>query len=116
MQYCIQFNAHVSWEGRSNGLPSVLKSFLIYDGDDTKAINDLIEVQSGAFVRSQAFFTQREQGQLIDLRATPSDRMLVPLRWIVKIDVSLHPLTAELPETDEHGVQRLKNGEEPLKN
>ncbi len=116
MQYVIQFNGHISWEGQSNGLPSVIRAFLIFDGDDRNAINNLIESQSSAFIRSQAFYAQKDQGQIVDLRVTPSDRMLVPFCWIVKIDVDLFPLTAELPEADEHGVQRLKNGEEPLKN
>lgn len=116
MQYCVQFNGHISWEGQSNGLPPVIKAFLIFVGDDRHALNNMIEVQSAAFLRSQAFYAQKDQGQIIDLRQVPSDRMLVPFHWIVKIDVELFLMPVELPEADESGIQRLKDGTEPLKN
>ena len=114
-QYVIRFTGHVSWDGQVNGLPKEIYAFLIFEGDDRNAINALIESQSTAFVRSQVMLVQREQGKIIDLRQTPADRMLVPMRWIVNIECDIHPMIGELSVADEHGVERLKNGEQPVK-
>jgi hypothetical protein len=77
----------------------------------TKAIN----AQTAAFVSAQAMSVQRDQGQIIDLNQMPQDRMLVPMNWIVCIDVSVFPLGGEISKPDEEGVERLANGEEPVK-
>jgi len=116
MQHCIRFNGHISWEGQSNGLPATIHAFLVVDGNNSAAINELIESQLRASIGSQSFCCQKDQGQIIDLRTVPSDRMLVPFHWITRIDVDLFPLPVELSEADEVGVQRLKDGTEPLKN
>lgn len=115
-QYLIRFNGHISWEGQSNGLPSVIFAFLIFEGDDTNFINQLIETQTAAFLRSNAMYVQRDQGKIVDLRQTPQDRMVVPLHWITNITVDIKRLIGELSEADEAGVERLKDGKKPLKN
>jgi hypothetical protein len=115
MQTVIRLNGHVSWDGQMNGLPKTIYAYMIYLGDDTKGINDLIEAQSGAFIRSQAMFVQKDQGQIIDIRQTPAERMLVPLKWIVSIDADVIPITGELSTPDENGVERLIDGSEPVK-
>lgn len=115
MQHVIRFNAHISWEGQSNGLPKTLYAFIIFDGNDRAAINDIIEKQSGGFLRMGAFFCQKDQGSIIDLLRVPQERMLVPMRWITHLDVDVLPMVGELPMADEHGVERLSNGTEPLK-
>lgn len=114
-QYVIRFTGKISWDGQANGLPPEIYGFLIFEGDDTSAINALIESQASAFVRSQVMLVQRDQGKIIDLRQTPQDRMLVPMRWIVNIRADVHLMVGELSVTDEQGVERLKNGEEPVK-
>lgn len=114
-QYVIRFTGKISWEGQANGLPPEIYAFLIYEGDDSKVINELLEQQSGAFIRMQAMAVQRDQGTPIDLRQTPADRMVVPFRWIVSLTTDIHRMTEELSLADEDGVERLSNGEEPKK-
>jgi hypothetical protein len=99
-----------------NGLPEEIFAYLIFDGNEKKVIDDLIDLQTSAFIRSQAMFVQRDQGAIIDLRQTPADRMLVPMHWIVNITADVIPMTGELTYPDENGVERLSNGEEPVKN
>jgi len=115
MQHVIRFNGRISWEGQANGLPETIYAFLIFDGDDSKKMNELIESQSLAFVRSQCMIVQRDQGKVIDLRQTPQDRMLVPMHWIVNIAVDINPMVGELSQADETGVERFKDGTEPVK-
>ena len=114
-QHVIRFNGHITWEGRSNGLPEVIYAFLILENADEKFINEMIENQSGAFIRCQAMHVQRDQGAIVDLRLTPKDRMLVPFHSISFINVEVFPLVGELSAPDERGIERLSDGKEPLK-
>lgn len=114
-QYVIRFTGKVSWDGQANGLPPEIYGFIIFEGDDSKAINALIEIQASIFIRNQCMLVQRDQGKIIDMNQTPADRMLVPMRWIVSITVGIHLMTGELPQRDEEGVERLKDGTEPVK-
>ncbi len=115
MNYIIRFTGKISWEGQSNGLPKEIYAFLIFDGYDRELFNKTIENQVGQFTRIQAMVVQKDQGQVIDLRQLPQERMLVPFKWIVSIYAEVHNLTGELPEADHEGVERLKDGSEPLK-
>ena|SRR5713226_150509 len=115
MNHVIRFNGHITWEGRSNGLPEVIYAFIITEGADATFITKVIEDQSRAFIVSQAMYVQREQGKIIDIRQTPQDRTLVPFHNIAFIDVSVFPMTGELSTPDEAGVERLTNGKEPVK-
>ena len=112
-QYVIRLNAKISWEGRENGLPEYLYAYIMYDGDQAAAINDIIEKQAGAFIRMQAFACQKDQGSVIDLAQCPAERRLVPFKWIVDITSDVHKMVGGLPHPDEFGVERLTNGEEP---
>lgn len=114
-QYVIKFIADISWEGRSNGLPEAVLAYLIYEGDDSKAIVGLIEWQMNQFTQAQMMYVQRDQGQIIDLRAVPQDRVGIPFRWIVKFSVEVKKLGAEMPMPDESGVERFSDGSEPAK-
>jgi len=114
-QYVIRFNAKISWEGQSNGLPPVIYSYVIYEGDDSSTINKIIEDQAAVFIRCQCMAAQKDQGSLIDLRQTPQERMLVPFRWIVTITTDVIKMVGEMSDPDEHGVERLDDGSEPLK-
>ncbi len=111
----IRFNGHITWEGRSNGLPELIYAFLILENADQAFISKMIEDQSRAFINSQAMYVQRDQGAIIDLRMTPQDRMLVPFHNIAHIDADVLPMTGELSAPDEAGVERLSSGKEPLK-
>lgn len=117
-QYAIQFIGKVSWEGQSNGLPPEISAYLVVESEGGAAekpfITDVIEKQVTAFFKWGAMFVQRDQGQIVDLRQTPQDRIAVPLRWIVSLSVKLHALGAELPNADENGVERLKDGSKAL--
>ena len=119
MQYVIRFTGKVSWEGQANGLPEEIYAFLIFDSEgkegESATINHLIETQAAAFVRSQAMLVQRDQGKTVDIRQTPADRMLVPMRWIVNILVDVHNIIGELSQADEQGTEKLKDGKEPVK-
>lgn len=121
MQYLLTFVGKISWEGRQNDLPEEIYAFLIYDENGAPAetttpnINKLIEDQMVAFLKAQGMFVQRDQGQVIDLRVTPQDRMYVPFRWVVHLRVTLKPLAVELSNPDEHGVERMKDGSVPTK-
>lgn len=114
-QYVIRFTGKISWEGQSNGLPPEIYAFLIFEGNDNAAINRLIESQFDAFVRIQGMAVQKEQGKIIDIRQTPADRMFVPMRWIVHINIGIHRLVGELSQPDEQKVERLADGSEPQK-
>lgn len=115
MQHVIRFNADVSWEGQSNGLPKTLHAFVIFEGDDSAAINDIVERQSGAFLKVGAFFCQKDQGSIIDMRQVPQERMLIPMQWITRLTVDVTAMVGELSMPDKDGVERLANGEEPQK-
>lgn len=112
----LRFNGHITWGGQTNGLPPTIFAFLITQDLDMATITKLIEEQSGAFIRSQAMYVQRDQGQIIDIRFKPQDRMLVPFHNIAFITVDLVNMAGELSEADEEGVERLPDGSEPLKN
>ena len=114
MQHVIRFNGHITWEGQANGLPPVIWAFLVVDGANDQFIVEQIEIQTAAFLRSQAMFVQREQGKVIDLRLTPAGRMVVPFHEIAYIDVDVLPLIGEL-SYEEDGVEKLSDGAEPVK-
>ena len=113
-QYALKFTGKISWEGQSNGLPAEIYAYILIESEggpsEKPFIDSTIEQQSMAFIRMQAMAVQRDQGAMIDLRQTPAERILVPFRWIVSIGTSIHRLGAEMPETDENGAQRLKDG------
>lgn len=115
-QIIIRFVGKISWEGRSNGLPEKIYAFLIFPGAAERqfVINE-IEKQSQAFAIGGGMSVQKDQGQIIDMRALPEDRIFVPMHWIAFIGVERHSLTNELSWADEHGVERFANGEEPPK-
>jgi hypothetical protein len=115
MQTVIRFNGHITWEGQSNGLPETIYAYLVSDGLDDDAILQLMENQLRQFVGSQMMSVQKDQGSLIDLRKTPQGRMAVPFHMIAYIDVDVIPMTGELPNPDEDGVERLEDGTEPVK-
>jgi hypothetical protein len=115
MDHAIRFNGHISTDGQANGLPPVIYAFLLMKGYDAKMYDEAIEAQAGAFVRMQAMICQRDQGALIDIMKMPADRMIVPMKWIVKMDVSIFPMTGEMTMPDTDGVERLENGDEPVK-
>ena len=113
--YIIDFVAKTSWEGRINGLPNELHAYLLFDGYNRKAFDDAIEAQTAVFLKVNAFFCQSDQGQVIDLRQMPQDRMLVPIRWIVDMKVRVINVVGEISQADEQGVERLADGSEPKK-
>lgn len=115
MQHVIRFSGHINWQGRSSGLPETIYAFLILEDATADFISKMVEDQTAAFVRSQSMYVQREQGKMIDLRVTPQDRMLVPFHNIAFISVDVQPLIGELSAADHEGVERLSNGEEPVK-
>ncbi len=119
-QYALKFTGKISWEGQSNGLPPEIYAYVILEGEggpqEKVFIDQTIEQQVMAFVRMQTMVVQRNQGEMIDLKQTPADRILVPFKWIVNISASIHPLGAELTNANEAGVELLRNGETPLKN
>ena len=116
-QYALKFTGKISWEGRMNGLPDEIYAYIMVETDgglgEKAFIDGTIEQQSMAFIRMQAMAVQRDQGSMIDLRQTPADRILVPFRWIVSISTSIHRFGEEMPEPDENGAQRLKDGSTP---
>jgi hypothetical protein len=115
MTHLIKITGKISWDGQANGLPPEIFAFLLFTEYDKKLFNDTIEGQVGQFIKYQGMAVQQDQGQIIDIREMPQDRMWVPMKWIVKIIPTIHQLTGELPEADEHGVERLVDGSEPVK-
>ena len=116
-QYALKFTGKISWEGQTNGLPSEIYAYIILEGEggaqEKAFIDQTIENQVMAFVRMQAMVVQRNQGEMIDLKQTPADRILVPFKWIVDISASIHKLGAELSNPDVDGVERLDDGMTP---
>jgi hypothetical protein len=115
MQTLIRFNGHITWAGQSNGLPPLIQAFVILEDPITEFINQMVEQTVGLFTRNQCMFVQREQGKPIDVRLTPAGRMGVPFHNIAYIEVDVLPITGELTRADEEGMERLSNGEEPVK-
>lgn len=115
-QMVIRFNGHITWAGRANGLPEIIYAFLIVQDAKMEMVNELIENQQGAFIRSQAMYVQREQGKIIDLRFHAHERMVVPFHNIALMTVDLINMDGTVSEPDENGVERLSDGSKPLKN
>lgn len=115
MQTVIRFNGHITWEGQTNGLPETIYAYLISDGLDDDAILQLMADQLRQFVSCQMMSVQKDQGSLIDLRKTPQGRMAVPFHMIAYIDADVIPMAGELSNADEDGIEKLSNGEEPVK-
>lgn len=114
--YIVRFNAKISWEGRINGLPETIYAYLMFDQYDEKICNQVMENELAKFIHSRGMAAQKDQGQVIDLRQFPQDRMFVPMQWIVHITVDAFNLGADLSLPDEAGVERLPDGNEPPKN
>ena len=119
-QYALKFTGKISWEGQSNGLPPEIYAYVILEGaggpQEKSFIDQTIETQAAAFMRSQAMYVQRNQGEIIDIRQTPSERILVPFKWIVSISATLHVLGAELSQPDGEGKEILRDGSTPRLN
>jgi hypothetical protein len=115
MNYVLRFTGNISWEGQSNGLPPKLYAFLIFEGYQREMFNDAMEKQLRAFIAAQGMAAQREQGKVIDVRQVPQDRIFVPMRWIVSLEVDVVNMTGELSNPDGEGVERLNDGSEPVK-
>lgn len=119
-QYALKFTGQISWEGQTNGLPSEIYAYVIVEGEggaqEKAFIDSIIEQQGAAFIKAQAMVVQRNQGEMIDFRQTPADRLLVPFKWIVSIRSSIHRLGEELSGPDDEGIERFKSGQIPLKN
>ena len=116
-QFVVRFKGRISWEGRANGLPDEIYSFLIFPtGYDRGVMDKAINEQSTSFARNQGMVAQRDQGQIIDMRQMPGDQMFVPMQWIVSITVDAFQLGEELSMPDEKGVERKADGNEPLTN
>jgi hypothetical protein len=117
-QYALKFTGRISWEGQTNGLPPEIYAYIILESEggagEKPFIDQTIESQVMAFVRMQAMAVQRNQGDMIDLRQTPADRILVPFKWVVDISASVHKLGAEVTDPDAEGVERLNDGSTPL--
>ena len=114
-QVVIRFNGHISWEGQRNGLPETIFAYIIVQDAEMSIVNKLIEEQSGAFIRSQAMYVQKNQGEIIDLRYHAHQRMLVPFHNVICITVDLINMDGTFSEPDADGVERLSNGKEPIK-
>jgi hypothetical protein len=112
----IRFNGHTTRRAQvDDDLPPVIFAFLILENANAKFINEMVESQSSAFIRSQAMYVQSDQGATIDIRLTPQDRMLVPFHNIAFINVDILPITGEISMPDKAGVERLSDGSEPTK-
>ena len=102
-----------------NGLPEVIDGFLLFDDAGASeqqfrnVVNIALDNQMKEFTSAQGMYVQRDQGQVLDLRKTPQDRMFVPFKWIVSIVPALTRLTGELSQTDETGKEILANGSVP---
>jgi hypothetical protein len=116
LQHVIKITARISWEGRTNGLPEEVSSYVIYTGENPADIGGIIEAEIGTFARYQMMFAQRDQGQIIDLHMTPQDRIGIPFRWIVNFYITVTKLGAELSEANEEGVEVFQDGSKPRVN
>jgi hypothetical protein len=113
-QYLIRFNGHISWEGRSNGLPETIYSSVVYDGE----VNGMLEAvaqQSKRACGMGGMMVEKEPGKLTEVGKISTNVMFVPMHWIVSMDVSILRLNGEMPLPDEQGIERLKDGSTPTK-
>jgi hypothetical protein len=113
----LRFTAKISWEGRQNGLPEEIYSFVFYDARMSPSdIAKLVEGQLAVYRNLGGIPVEQDQGQIIDLQASLADRILVPMQWIVYIHPRIMPISGPTPLRDEEGVERLPNGKEAPKN
>jgi hypothetical protein len=116
LQHVIKITAHISWEGRANGLPEEVSAYVIYTGENPADVNAIIEAEISTFARYQMMFVQRDQGQVIDIRLTPQDRIGIPFHWIVNFSITVSKLGAELSEANEEGLEVFQDGSKPRVN
>lgn len=114
--FIIRFNGKISWEGRANGLPETICAYLMFDQYNEKICNDVLEKELSRFIAIRGMAVQKDQGQVIDMRQFPQERMFVPMDWIVNITVDAFNMGADLSVPDAEGVERLPDGKEPPKN
>lgn len=114
-QHVIRYIAVISWEGQANGLPPALCAYMIFDQYDRAIFDKVIDANFEAYAQRQAFFCSQDQNRVIDIREVPSDRRMVPMRWIVQITCDVQPLVGEMSLPDEDGVERMTDGSEPVK-
>lgn len=113
----LRFVGKISWEGRTNGLPEEIYSFVFYDSRFTPTqISKLVEDQLAVYRNMGGMPVERDQGQIIDLRASLADRVLIPFNWIVYIHPEIMPIAGPTPLSDESGVERLPDGKKAPKN
>ncbi len=113
----LRFTGKISWEGRMNDLPEEIYSFVFYDSRLTAAqIAKLVEDQLAIYRNMGGMPVERDQGQVIDLRASLADRVLIPMSWIVYIRPQVMPIVGPTPLSDENGVERLPDGKQAPKN
>lgn len=100
-----------------NGLPEEIYSFIFYDSrSDAAQISKLVEDQLAVYRNLGGMPVERDQGQVIDLRGSLADRVLIPMSWIVYIHPQVMPIAGPTPLPDESGVERLPNGQKAPKN
>jgi hypothetical protein len=115
MQTLIRFNGHVNHKGRGDGLPETIYAFRVLQDPDAELINKVIEHQMNTFTSRQMMFVQRDQSEAVDLYSNLTSQMGVPFHNLACIDIDILPMVGEMSLPDEHGVERLTNGEEPVK-
>jgi hypothetical protein len=108
--FLIEFLGRISWEGQSNGLPPKIYAYIIIDPENKEDVIKVVEAQSRQFIAAQGMAVAKDQGQLIDLRALNTNRIFVPMRWIVDISVEVRNITGEVPVEDETGATVLPSG------
>lgn len=94
-----------------NGLPDQIFSYVFYDARlSVQKVTEMIEQQLSIYRSIGGMPVEKDQGQVIDVRRTIMDRIMVPWRWIVWVHPEVVTIPGDTPLPDETGVERLSDG------
>jgi hypothetical protein len=114
MQHLVRFNAKISWEGRMNGLPEVVHTYVIFQGNGPGLVQAIYD-HTKTIVSMHGITVEKEPGKMSVFGKVSNNAMYIPMQWIVFMDVDILPMSGEMPIEDANGVPRLSDGKEPVK-
>lgn len=90
--YHILYTGHISWEGRSNGLPEKIFCLQMIESEGKGGILKAIQDQANHFFITGGMSVSEDPARLIDPNKLNLGKMYVPMRWIVRITVKVTPV------------------------
>jgi hypothetical protein len=102
-EFHITFTGHISWEGRSNGLPPEITAYMLIEADTKAGIVKAIEQQSQQFFVAGGMAVSKNPAAIREPNKLDLNRMFVPSNWIVFIDTKITRIVNVPAVEDEEG-------------